>query len=98
MTKLSRPVRVREFTFHGVDDWLAFCTDLDGRWHYFATECSPLWRELPESFIGECGYPDTDEGVLATAILEATAGYQPTPLNPEYVAELIEAFGQREAA
>lgn len=90
--RLSRPVTIGDWTFHGVDDWQAFCTDSKGNWFTFYTECSPMWLKLPATFIGECGYPDTDEGVLATAILEAQAGIKPDPVLPEHTNELKQLF------
>lgn len=74
--KLSEPVTIGRWTFRGVDNWSAFCTNLKGEWFYVYTECSKCWRDLPKAFIGACGWPDTAEGVLATAILEVRAeGY-----------------------
>jgi hypothetical protein len=92
MIRLSRPVTVGAYTLYGVDDWLCFCTDRAGRWHYFATECSPMWPKLPRCFDGPYGYPDSDEGVFATAFLEAAAGMTPHPVDPDCVDQLAEYF------
>lgn len=92
MPRLSKPLPIGRFVFHGVDDWLAFAIDRDGHWVQFQTECSPCWRMLPACFIGRDGYPDTAEGVLATAILEVGEGYQGNACNVDYVVELAALF------
>src|SRR5262245_18564814 len=101
MPKLSQPVPVQvdetRYVIRGVDDWLAFATspDYPGQWLSWVTECSPMWRQLPRSFDGQDGYPDSADGVLATAILEARAGIHPKQdyITVDGAAELAELFG-----
>lgn len=101
MPKLSKPVTVHventTYVIRGVDDWMAFATSPDrpGEWFHWVTECSPMWSYLPKAFFGKHGYPETAEGVLATAILEARAGIHPTQkyIGPEGARELSEIFG-----
>lgn len=40
-------IKLQDLTLIGVDDWLCFFSDAEGRKFYFSVECDPLWNDLP---------------------------------------------------
>lgn len=100
-----KPYTIGDWTIRGVDDWLCFITDPDGRWHYLVTECDGAWRDvlraqgkLAQTVAGLDLDPWTDEGVLIVAVLMIKRGDVPRPIetlggDEETIADLERAFG-----